>query len=137
MILDGIDVQPFVNQTVTTFQPRTTSIFSFTIPPLTENSQTNMMNIQVQSFQANNPFNLYLAKTTYLSIVDDKEDSIVIEGGKAIIFSSSDVGFCTNCTVFFIISVKIYSQMQVSVTTSADYEQIIDFIPYNVQVESL
>ena len=109
LVLDVISVTPYTNQTVTTLNPRSTTIFSYLIPTLTQNSTTNLLNIQVQSYQLNSPFSLYLVPSNYFGLVNDKEQSILIDGGKAILFSSADINWCTNCTVYFVLAVRIYS----------------------------
>lgn len=61
-----------------------------------------------------------------LSLLEEKSYDMITDSGKALKFTSDDYGWCTSCSVFFIVSVKTPNTYLVSGKATSRKEIIPD-----------
>eukprot|EP00347_Sterkiella_histriomuscorum_P019514 403341342 len=104
-------------------ESRSISIYSFK-PPLnsTDNSgPTKQVLFQFISYAMQAQVELYFSYTNDFTQLQSGYGDQIIDGGKALKFTSEDIGWCTNtCNIYLIASVRTGAQYIVKATTQSD-----------------
>ncbi|CDW71175.1 UNKNOWN [Stylonychia lemnae] len=140
-------IQPTVSQlnssnvseaTTTVFlDQRSLNIFAYRIPQnTTDISKIANLQFTVISYQLESQMTLAYVVSNNFNLIQQRDTDLIIDGGKAIKFTTQDYGWCNNCLIYLIVNMRSASNLIIKTTLSPAMYKLEDQVAIERLVKS-